>query len=174
MGLREIIDLRSGKAAVSPQGDHNIGILFKELIQQRLEKQMRITAAVFRPLTELRLEKVTCQTVKAQQWMESVALIMIVEAFTFLMAISLQERGVQIQEDVFRRPDPIDLMTENAEDLLKLEQGILIHTIEKTRYRGLGSKGVFAQDRAEHRIRGKLIRIVVIEVSGKDLINPLH
>ena len=48
--------------------------------------------------------------------------------------------------------------------LLELEQGILIQTIEKKRHRRLGSKGVLTQDRAEHRIRGKLIRIVVIEV----------
>ncbi len=84
-------------------------------------------------------------------------------AFTFLMAVSLQKRGVRIQKDVFRRLDPIDLMTENAEDPLELKQGILIQTIEKTRHLRLVSKGVLAQDRAEHRIRGKLIHFVVIE-----------
>ena len=63
--LSEIINLRCGKAAVSPQGDHNIRILFQKLTQQRGKEKVCVAAAVFRSMTELYLEKVARQAVKA-------------------------------------------------------------------------------------------------------------
>ena len=99
---------------------------------------------------------------------------MIVETFPFLMAVSLQECGIQIKENVFRRPDPVDFLTQDAEYLLELHQRIFIHTVEKTRYRRLRSKSILARNRTEYRVCGKIISVNVIEATGKDLKDPLH
>ncbi len=53
-------------------------------------------------------------------------------------------------------------------------KGILIHAVEKKRHSRLGSKGILAQDCTERRIFCKFIRIIIIEVTDNDLIDPLH
>ena len=106
--------------------------------------------------------------------MISVAPVMVVEPLPFLMAVSLQECRIQIQKNVFRWPDRVDLPAQDMKNLLELDEGSLIHAVEETRHSRLGSKGILAQDCTEHRIIGKFIRIIVIEVTGNDLIDPLH
>ena len=90
------------------------------------------------------------------------------------MSVSLEECGIQIKENVFRRSDPVDLLAQDAEYLLELYERILIQAVEKTRYRRLRSKGILAKNRTEHRVRGQFIGIIIIEISGNDLKDPLH
>ncbi len=101
-------------------------------------------------------------------------LVMVVKAFVLLVPVSLQKCRIQIRKNVFRRPDPVDLLEQDTEDFLELNQGILVQTVEKPRHRRLGSKGILAKNCAEHRICGKVIYTVIIEVSGNNLKESLH
>ena len=90
------------------------------------------------------------------------------------MAVSLQECGIQIKKNVFRWPDPVDLLAQDAEDLLELHQRIFVQAVEKTRHRRLRSKDILAKNRTKHRVCGKFIGVIVIEVPSKELKDPLH
>ena len=47
---------------------------------------------------KLDLQQVSCDTVVAQQWMIAVGLVMIVEGTTFLMTVSIEQGGIEIQQ----------------------------------------------------------------------------
>ena len=70
-------------------------------------------------------------------------------------------------------PAPIKLLMQDAEIFLELEMGILIQSVE-VRHCNLRSKSVLAQNNTENSIRGKFIRIIVIEIRDKDLLDSLH
>ncbi len=59
-------------------------------------------------------------------------LIMEVEAFPFLIAVSAKQSAVQVQKHMFRTLYGIDDIPETFINIIKLHEGIFVHTVKIT------------------------------------------
>ena len=62
---------------------------------------------------------------------------MVIKAFTFLLPISWEQRGVNIEKHELWHLDGIDFLTKLAHDVIKLPERIIIHAVEESGQRGL-------------------------------------
>ena len=89
-------------------------------------------AAVKCSVAQFCFQQIPGQSVIANQRMISMCLIMEVEAFPFLIAVSAKQSAVQVQKHMLRTLYGIDDIPEAFINVIKLYEGIFVHTVEKS------------------------------------------
>ena len=127
------IQVRCGEAAVAAEKQRDIRVILLELIEERLKELHDTGTGIIGPVPELRFQEIAGHPVIADQRMIAVRLIVIVEGFPFLMAVSVQERGIEIKKEELRLPDAADDLPHGAADRGELAQRVLIAPIDEPR-----------------------------------------
>ena len=97
IGFALMIKLRLGKPTVSPKKQWNLRIITAEFIEQRLQKIHDTCRGIICSISKLDFQKVSGNSIIADQRVITVILIVKVKAFAFLMTIGIQESRIQIQ-----------------------------------------------------------------------------
>ena len=101
-------------------------------------------------------------------------LVMVVESFTFLIPIGIQESGIQVEQHKVRMPHAVDRIPHSLVDDIELLQGILIHPVPESWQGWLGSKYFLPKDLCQYRLICQLICAVIFEICGNDLEDNLQ
>ena len=135
--LTGFIDVGRSKTAVTAKVKRQRRILYTIFLKKRDHELVCIPAAVFGSFTKFCFQKVTGQTIKAEQRMIAMCLIMDVKTFPFLTAIGIQQGRIQIKQHKFRLLDRIDDLPHCRVDLVELGKGIIIHSVPEAGQRRL-------------------------------------
>lgn len=106
--------------------------------------------------------------------MVTVLLIMVIEAYPFLTAISVRKRGINIKKHEFRFLDGINRFAHGMGNAIKLLQCVRVHTVIKPGQGRLGSEDILVQDRSHNRFICQFICTVVFETGADNLVDCLQ
>ena len=106
--------------------------------------------------------------------MISVCLVMVVEAFSFLPAVGVEECGIKVKQHMFRMLYRVYDLPHFRIDSIKLGNGIFIHAVKEPGQGRLRCQRFLFEDCSKDRVICQLVGAVIFEICRNDLIDHLH